>query len=59
MLFSLENITKTYGPITALRQLSVTAPVGATAIYEDFGLGSTRRRACRDIQSPTSAGRRR
>jgi ABC-2 type transport system ATP-binding protein len=41
MLFSLESVTKTYGPITALRQLSVTAPTGAVGLLGPNGAGKT------------------
>ena len=32
MLFALHDVTKTYGRITALRQLSVNVPVGAVGL---------------------------
>lgn len=41
MLFALENVTKTYGHITALRQLSVTAPAGAVGLLGPNGAGKT------------------
>jgi ABC-2 type transport system ATP-binding protein len=41
MLFALENITKTYGRVTALRQLSVTAPAGAVGLLGPNGAGKT------------------
>ncbi len=41
MLFALENVTKTYGRITALRQLSVTAPAGAVGLLGPNGAGKT------------------
>jgi ABC-2 type transport system ATP-binding protein len=41
MLFSLQDITKTYGHITALRQLSVTAPTGAVGLLGPNGAGKT------------------
>jgi ABC-2 type transport system ATP-binding protein len=41
MLFQLTNITKTYGPVTALRNLSVTAPKGAVGLLGPNGAGKT------------------
>jgi ABC-2 type transport system ATP-binding protein len=41
MLFSLHDITKTYGRITALRQLSVTVPIGAVGLLGPNGAGKT------------------
>ena len=41
MLFELENVTKTYGRITALRQLSVDAPTGAVGLLGPNGAGKT------------------
>jgi ABC-2 type transport system ATP-binding protein len=41
MLFALRDITKTYGRITALRQLSVTAPMGAVGLLGPNGAGKT------------------
>lgn len=41
MLFALENVTKTYGRVTALRQLSVTAPAGAVGLLGPNGAGKT------------------
>jgi ABC-2 type transport system ATP-binding protein len=41
MLFALENVTKTYGRITALRQLSATAPAGAVGLLGPNGAGKT------------------
>jgi ABC-2 type transport system ATP-binding protein len=41
MLFALENVTKTYGRITALRQLSVDAPAGAVGLLGPNGAGKT------------------
>jgi ABC-2 type transport system ATP-binding protein len=41
MLFTLQDITKTYGPITALRQLSVTVPAGAVGLLGPNGAGKT------------------
>jgi ABC-2 type transport system ATP-binding protein len=41
MLFALENVTKTYGRITALRQLSVDAPTGAVGLLGPNGAGKT------------------
>src|SRR5690242_6860151 len=41
MLFSLENITKTYGRVTALRQVSVAAPEGAVGLLGPNGAGKT------------------
>jgi ABC-2 type transport system ATP-binding protein len=41
MLFHLQDITKTYGPITALRHLSVQAPTGAVGLLGPNGAGKT------------------
>jgi ABC-2 type transport system ATP-binding protein len=41
MLFELQQITKTYGPITALRNLSVAAPAGAIGLLGPNGAGKT------------------
>jgi ABC-2 type transport system ATP-binding protein len=41
MLFSLHDITKTYGRITALKQLSVTVPFGAVGLLGPNGAGKT------------------
>ena len=41
MLFTLLDITKTYGPITALRQLSVSVPAGAVGLLGPNGAGKT------------------
>jgi ABC-2 type transport system ATP-binding protein len=41
MLFALENVTKTYGQVTALKQLSVTAPAGAVGLLGPNGAGKT------------------
>ncbi len=41
MLFALHEVTKTYGPITALRQLSVEVPVGAVGLLGPNGAGKT------------------
>jgi ABC-2 type transport system ATP-binding protein len=41
MLFALDNITKTYGKITALRQLSVSVPPGAVGLLGPNGAGKT------------------
>jgi ABC-2 type transport system ATP-binding protein len=41
MLFALRDITKTYGKITALRQLSVSAPTGAVGLLGPNGAGKT------------------
>ncbi len=41
MLFQLHDITKTYGRITALRQLSVEAPAGAVSLLGPNGAGKT------------------
>ncbi len=41
MLFALENITKTYGRITALRQLSVAVSAGAVGLLGPNGAGKT------------------
>src|SRR5262249_16221495 len=39
MLFALHDVTKTYGKITALRQLSVGAPPGAGGLRGPSGAG--------------------
>ena len=41
MLFQLKHITKTYGPITALRQLSVEVAPGAVGLLGPNGAGKT------------------
>jgi ABC-2 type transport system ATP-binding protein len=41
MLFRLSNVTKTYGPVTALRQLSVEAGPGAVGMLGPNGAGKT------------------
>ena len=41
MLFRLSNVTKTYGPITALRQLTVEVPEGAVGLLGPNGAGKT------------------
>jgi ABC-2 type transport system ATP-binding protein len=41
MLFELESVTKTYGPITALNNLSVKVPVGAVGLLGPNGSGKT------------------
>jgi ABC-2 type transport system ATP-binding protein len=41
MLFELHDITKTYGKVTALRQLSVTVPEGAVGLLGPNGAGKT------------------
>jgi ABC-2 type transport system ATP-binding protein len=41
MLFSLHDITKTYGQITALRELSVAVPPGAIGLLGPNGAGKT------------------
>ena len=41
MLFELQNLTKTYGPITALRELTVAAPEGAIGLLGPNGAGKT------------------
>jgi ABC-2 type transport system ATP-binding protein len=41
MLFRLSDVTKTYGTITALCQLSVEAPPGATGLLGPNGAGKT------------------
>ncbi len=41
MLFALRGITKTYGRITALRQLSVSVPHGAVGLLGPNGAGKT------------------
>jgi ABC-2 type transport system ATP-binding protein len=40
-LFQLEGVTKTYGPITALDDLSVTVPTGAIGLLGPNGSGKT------------------
>jgi len=40
-LFRLENLTKTYGQVTALRDLSVTMPRGAIGLLGPNGAGKT------------------
>ena len=39
MLFALHDVTKTYGKITALRQLSVSVPPGAVGLLGPNGAG--------------------
>jgi ABC-2 type transport system ATP-binding protein len=41
MLFQLQNVTKTYGPVTALRNLSVDIPKGAVGLLGPNGSGKT------------------
>src|SRR5438445_11640079 len=41
MLFALHDVTKTYGRITALRQLSVKVPPGAVGLPGPNGAGKT------------------
>jgi ABC-2 type transport system ATP-binding protein len=41
MLFELQEITKTYGRITALQQLSVAVPTGAVGLLGPNGAGKT------------------
>src|SRR5947199_6624205 len=40
-LFRLHDVTKTYGPITALGNLSVTVPSGAVGLLGPNGSGKT------------------
>src|SRR5262249_35656381 len=41
MLFALQDVTKTYGRITALKQLSVSVPAGAVGLLGPNGAGET------------------
>jgi ABC-2 type transport system ATP-binding protein len=41
MLFQLHNVTKTYGPVTALKDLSVEIPAGAVGLLGPNGSGKT------------------
>jgi ABC-2 type transport system ATP-binding protein len=41
MLFQLNDVTKTYGAVTALNQLSVTVPTGAIGLLGPNGSGKT------------------
>jgi ABC-2 type transport system ATP-binding protein len=41
MLFRLEGVTKTYGAVTALDRLTVSAPVGAVGLLGPNGSGKT------------------
>jgi ABC-2 type transport system ATP-binding protein len=41
MLFALHDVTKTYGKITALQQLSVGVPLGAVGLLGPNGAGKT------------------
>ena len=41
MLFKLQDVTKTYGPVTALDNLSVEAPLGAIGMLGPNGSGKT------------------
>jgi ABC-2 type transport system ATP-binding protein len=40
-LFQLENVTKTYGAVTALRDISMTVPAGAIGLLGPNGSGKT------------------
>ena len=40
-LFELENVTKTYGRVTALRDLSIDVPVGSIGLLGPNGAGKT------------------
>src|SRR5258708_40109787 len=41
ILFELQDVTKTYGPITALKQLSLASPPGAIGLLGPNGSGKT------------------
>ena len=41
MLFRFEDVTKTYGPVTALDQLSLAVPLGAVGLLGPHGSGKT------------------
>ena len=41
MLFTLQDVTKTYGAVTALRQLTVAVPAGAVGLLGPNGAGKT------------------
>jgi ABC-2 type transport system ATP-binding protein len=41
MLFALHDVTKTYGQVTALRQLTVSVPTGAVGLLGPNGAGKT------------------
>src|SRR3954462_13372449 len=41
MLFQLENVTKSYGRVTALDNLSITVPTGAVGLLGPNGSGKT------------------
>src|SRR5438094_7894072 len=41
MLFRLDNVTKTYGAVTALDNLSVEVPAGAVGLLGPNGSGKT------------------
>jgi ABC-2 type transport system ATP-binding protein len=41
MLFALHDVTKTYGKVTALRQLTVSVPKGAVGLLGPNGAGKT------------------
>ena len=41
MLFQLDGVTKTYGPVTALDNLSVSVPTGAVGLLGPNGSGKT------------------
>ena len=40
-LFQLDEVTKTYGPVTALNNLTVTVPIGAIGLLGPNGSGKT------------------
>src|SRR6478672_11981675 len=40
-LFELDDVTKTYGPVTALNELSLRAPIGAIGLLGPNGSGKT------------------
>src|SRR5580704_6113648 len=41
MLFQLQDVTKTYGRVTALNSLSVSVPLGAVGLLGPNGSGKT------------------
>ena len=41
MLFQFEGVTKTYGPVTALNELSVSVPAVAVGLLGPNGSGKT------------------
>src|SRR5260370_37986513 len=41
MLFQLQDVTKTYGPVTALRNLTLEVPEGAVGLLGPNGAGKT------------------